>query len=351
MRDVETCTPKLHQRRAVATYQKRGATWRASVARQGQRVTATFDTRAQAEAWAQATEAAILAPTTAGIVAGVTLTVAVLFERYAREVSPSKAGERWEVLRLRALPRDFSLFAGPMADLTPEALATWRATRLAQVSAHTVNRELNVISAVLQHALKEWRTPGLASNPVRAIKRPPIPAPRQQRVRAADRAAVLAALGWDGAVAPAVAGQWTAWAFVLALETAMRKGEVLRLTWGHVHLEERRLHLPKTKNGHPRDVPLSSAASALVAMLTPGEPNAAVVPVESGNLDKLFRAAKTAAGVPHIRFHDARREALTMMAPKLSVLELAGVSGHRSLNTLLNTYYAPDAGDLAKKLG
>ena len=335
----------------MATYQKRGSTWRASVARRGQRVTATFDTRAQAAAWAEATAAAILAPAAAGVVAGVVITVAALFERYAREVSPSKAGERWEVLRLRALPRASPLFAGALTDLTPEALAAWRDARLAKVSAHTVNRELNVISAVMQHAMKEWRTPGLTSNPVRAIKRPSVPAPRQQRVRAVDQAAVMAALGWDGVTPPGSSAQWAAWAFALALETAMRKSEVLRLVWRHVHLAERWVHLPKTKNGHPRNVPLSSAAAALVAMLTPGDADAALVPLESGNLDKLFRAAKAAAGVPHIRFHDSRREALTTMAPKLSVLELAGVSGHRSLDVLRRTYYAPDASELAKKLG
>ena len=335
---------------ALASYEKRGASWRASVFRRGHRATATFDTRAQAEEWALASEAAIVAGRKVPNALPSALTVTALFERYAREVSPTKAGERWEVVRLRALPRAWPLFAGPLADLTPEALAGWRASRLAQVSAHTVNRELNVISAVLQHAIKEWRTPGLTSNPVRAIKRPRIPAPRQQRVREADRARLNAALGWDG-LRPGTTAQWVAWAFALALETAMRKGEVLRLTWRHVHVAERRVHLPRTKNGHPRDVPLSSAATALVAMLTPGEPDAPLVPVESGNLDKLFRTAKAAAGLPQIRFHDARREALTTMAPKLSVLELAGVSGHRSLNTLLKTYYAPDASDLAKKLG
>jgi integrase len=304
--------------------------------------------RADAEAWALATEAAIMEGRKPVAAAPKGVTVSALFNRYARDVSPSKGGARWEILRLAALQRDFPVFAGPLADLTPEAMATWRTERLAQVSAHTVNREMNVISAVLNHAMKEWRTPGLVSNPVRAIKRPPIPAPRQQRVRRRDLDAILIQLGWDGSSPPGTPQQWVGWAFAVARETAMRKGEVLNLDWKHAHLAERWVRLPKTKNGHPRDVPLSLEAGRLLGLLTPGK--GPIVPVASGYLDQLYRVAKAAAGLPHVRFHDARREALTNMAEKFSVMELANASGHRTIKTLMTTYYAPDASELAKKL-
>jgi integrase len=277
--------------------------------RKGQRATAAFDTRADAEAWALATEAAIIEGRKPVAAAPKGVTVKSLFNRYARDVSPGKGGARWEILRLAALQRDFPVFAGPLAGLTPEAMAAWRTERLAQVSAHTVNREMNVISAVLNHAMKEWQTPGLASNPVRAIKRPPIPAPRQQRVRKSDLDAILVLLGWDGASPPGTPQQWVGWAFALARETAMRKCEVLNLDWKHAHLAERWVRLPKTKNGHPRDVPLSLEAGRLLGLLNPGK--GPIVPVASGYFGQLYRVAKVAAGLPHVRFDDARREALT----------------------------------------
>lgn len=279
-------------------------------------------------------------------------TVEKLFDDYAKQVSPTKGGERWEVLRLKALAAKFPLFAGPVSELDAPALSQWRDLRLTQVSAHTVNRELGLVSAVFNQAIKEWHTPGIARNPVHDIKRPKVPDPRSQRVAIAERAAIVLALGWDGATKPTTSGQFVALAFCLALETAMRKSEILRLTWRHIHLDEQWVHLPKTKNGHARDVPLSTMAAALVRMLSPGDADAPAIPVMSGNLDKLFREAKALAGVPQVRFHDSRREATTVMAGKLgNVLELAAVTGHRSLDLLRRTYYSPKATDLAKKLG
>ena len=126
---------------------------------------------------------------------------------------------------------------------------------------------------------------------------------------------------------------------------------MLLLTWQHVHLEQKTVYLPKTKNGHPRTVPLSPTARALLGLLSPGSPAERVVPIELSNLNRQFRLAKASVDLRHIRFHDARREALTMMAPKVSVMELAKISGHRNLDILMNTYYSPDITDLANKLG
>src|SRR3712207_8137699 len=47
---------------------------------------------------------------------------------------------------------------------------------------------------------------------------------------------------------------------MLAIETSMRRGELLALRWEHVDLERRVAHLPRTKNGSSRDVPLSTRA-------------------------------------------------------------------------------------------
>ena len=54
--------------------------------------------------------------------------------------------------------------------------------------------------------------------------------------------------------------------------------------------------------------------------------------------------------VDGLNFHDMRREALTRLAAKLTVMELARVSGHRDLRILLQVYYSPDVRDLADKL-
>ncbi|MEO8723461.1 MAG: tyrosine-type recombinase/integrase [Sphingobium sp.] len=74
------------------------------------------------------------------------------------------------------------------------------------------------------------------------------------------------------------------------------------------------------------------------------------MPIQTGHFDKLFREAKRDVGLAHIHFHDSRREAATTMAAKLSnVLELAAVTGHKSLS-MLQIYYKPKPADLAAKL-
>ncbi|WP_343527844.1 site-specific integrase [Sphingomonas sp.] len=338
----------------MATFQKRKKAWRVQVRRKGKSVSATFDTKAEAEAWAITTESKIIEGgepeaviNDPGLSEGAT--AADAFDRYADEISPGKGGARWEKVRLKMLKRRYPIFQRPIRSITGPDIADWRDKRLAQVSPSTVNRELGLVSAVFTHAMREWRL-GVTVNPCTLVTRPRNPRPRTQRVSVSERKQIIAQLGWDGTSEPKTAAQWVAFSFYLALETAMRKGEILSLRWGDVNFEERQAHLNKTKNGHERDVPLSKAAMTLLRIVKEPDLASPVVPVKSGNLDKLFRAAKIDAGLSHIRFHDSRREAATTMAPKLSnVLELAAITGHRSLS-MLQIYYKPKASDLATRL-
>lgn len=334
----------------MASIIKRGDSWRAMVVKRGQRVSATFDSKREAEEWAVQAEAAILSGQKAAEVQPVSsrMAVSALMTRYAQEVSPSKRGERWEVLRLAKLARD-PAFSLSIHMFGPVELAAWRDRRLSEVSAYSVNRELNLVSAVFNQAIKEWQAP-IKINPVHNIQRPKNPRPRTRRVTERERNLIIARLGWDMESVPENVSQWTAFTFCLGIETAMRKGEMLSLVWRNVHTEQRWLHLPMTKNGEARDVPLSSAAASLLSILPRRGDDMPVIPANYGSMCAYFRNARSAVGLDTIRFHDARREAITRMSKKLSnVLELSAVSGHKSL-TVLKGYYRPDASDLAKKL-
>lgn len=334
----------------MATYQQRGTNWRVQVRLRGHKISATFDTHEEARAWASAQEAKLLAGAKVKGGQAAFLTPVDLFRRYAEEVSPTKRGERWEVIRLAMLER-FPAFAKALRDFGPEDVATWRDGRLKDVAAGSVNRELNLISAVFSAAIKEWRIGELRENPVHLVSRPANPRARKRRVADAEVALIRKQLGWVVGTAPRTLSQWVAWSHALAVETAMRKGELLGMVWEHVHPEAAYLHLPITKNGDERDVPLSRAALSLLAML-PAEGRAGpVVPVAPGSFDTLFRRAVKAAGIVGMRFHDSRREATTRFAPKVgNALDLAKITGHRDVRTLERVYYAPTATDLAKKL-
>ncbi|CAK7193116.1 hypothetical protein COMNV_01329 [Commensalibacter sp. Nvir] len=228
-------------------------------------------------------------------------------------------------------------------------MAQWRDKRLLEVSASTVNRELNLISAVLTTALKEWGV-ALTGNPVRSIKRPANPKSRSRRVSREEQDIIAKHLGWDGCSEPRTSSQWTAFAFFLAIETAMRRGELTSIRWQDVHLERSYIHLETTKNGEERDVPLSSKAKKLLRLLSAKARHEPLIPVSPDVLTSLFHRATRQAGLIDLRFHDSRREATTQLSKKLSnVLELSAVTGHKSLN-MLKIYYKPHASELAKKL-
>lgn len=338
----------------MATIQKRKKSWRVQVRRKGKTVTATFDTKPEAEAWAITTESKIIEGIAPEVIVNEpamveAATAADAFKRYGAEVSPNKRGGRWEQIRLKMLARRYPLFERPITSITGPDIADWRDTRLVKVSASTVNRELCLISTVFTQAMKEWRL-GLTVNPCSLVTKPRKPRPRTQRVSVAERKQIIEQLGWDGKSEPTTSSQWVAFAFYLALETAMRKGEILSLRWADIDFDGRYAHLDMTKNGDERDVPLSKAAMTLLRIVKKRRPSAPVLPVQTGNFDKLFRDAKREAGLSHIHFHDTRREAATTMAPKLSnVLELAAITGHKSLS-MLQVYYKPKAADLAARL-
>lgn len=261
----------------MASISKRGPVWRAMVRRRGETLTATFDSRADAEAWADREEARIMAGATAAQIRATpsSLTVADLLDRYAREVSPRHICGPAEASMLAKLGR---MIPRTVASFDRSAAAEWRDNRLRQVSAGSVIREMSLMSSVWKHAILEWRA-GITVNPWKDLRKPTAPPSRDRRVSDAERAAVIAELGWDGVSTPDDLRAWIAWSFCLAIETMMRRGEILGMTWQHVHLNRRFVHLPKTKNGTKRDVPLSSAALALFNLVERAEDGARVVPV------------------------------------------------------------------------
>jgi integrase len=136
-------------------------------------------------------------------------------------------------------------------------------------------------------------------------------------------------------------------AFLFALETAMRAGEILSLTPDQVR--GRVAHLDKTKNGDKREVPLSTRAVELFTMLCKYNENGFTI--NSKQLDGLFRKYRDKAGIEGLRFHDTRRTATVKLAAVFDVMTLAKITGHRDVRTLLNVYYKVDSESLADKLG
>lgn len=327
----------------MASFRQRGGKWQARVLRNGYPdQTKTFETKADAEKWARALESEIDKGLFASINEAQRNTLGDLIARYLAEVTPTMKGATEDTIRLKAIMRK-PIARWSMANLSAARIAAYRDERLKEVSAGTVIRELAYLSAIINHARREW---GInVPNPVQMVRKPQSPQARSRVLTDDEVSKLLSALEPTGR-----RSNWTKPAVELAMATAMRRGELLSLRWEHIDLLNRTAFLPDTKNGEPRTVPLSSAAIQVLAAL-PRHIGGAVFPVKFFTLDAAFKRGIRRAGLDGVRFHDLRRTAITRMAEKLpNVIELAAVSGHKSL-MVLKRYYRPTAMDLAKKLG
>lgn len=316
---------------------KVGARWRHRVMVNGVRASGTFDTKAAALKWEAQQHL------TLGQVQQVALTktCADAFRRYEIEVSRTKRGHRWEAGRLAAMATS-SLGPITMAHLTSSHIAAWRDERLRSVQGGTVTREMNLLSHVFSVARKEWQW--LSTNPTKDVARPKAKPHRDRRISEDEINRICVALRWpnDGTVsAPETIQQRIALAFLFAIETGMRAGEICGLCSGDVHGCVARLKM--TKNGFPRNVPLSPRAMEIWTMVPKG------FDITTATLDAMFRMARKRAGIEGLTFHDTRHEAITRLAGKLNVLELARMVGHHDIKQL-QTYYNASAEDIAKKL-
>lgn len=317
--------------------------WRAQVKIMGVRDSATFRTRREAVTWAAARETDLRDAATRP--AGERLALREVMLRYQREVTPTKRGARWESIRLDAmlamaeLPLDL-----PLARIVPDDFNAWRAARLRTVSAGTVLREFGILSAVFETARREWRM--IPSNPIADVRKPAQPAHRDRIISRHEIRRMLHAMGHAPCRPPRSVTQAVAVAFLLALRTGMRAGELCGLEWPRVHADYCELPITKTV---PRRVPITPKAARLIWQMR-GFDVRRVFGLDVRTLDALFRRARANAGLSGFTFHDSRHTAATWMAQQVHVLDLCRIFGWANTSRAL-TYYNPTASEIARRIG
>jgi integrase len=320
----------------MATYRKRGDVWRVEVYVNGRRESATRKTKVEAIAWATQRQAEL----TGKQLPRNRLRDAL--DRFGREVSPHRKGARWELMRLAAFAAD-PIANESLPSITAPILAQWRDRRAAVVAAGTVRREFNLLRAVFRAARVEWHW--INTNPCADVRMPSEPPSRKRRISGDEVGQVRAALDIVDGLHAETAKQRTGLAFLFALETAMRAGEITGMRWQD--LREKAVTLPRTKNGDLREVPLSPFAREIIAALPRDQDLVFALP--AGTRDALFRKAMSKASVQGLHFHDSRAEAIWRLSKKLPVLDLARMIGHRDLKSLM-IYYNASADSLADLL-
>jgi integrase len=325
--------------------------WRAQIRKNGFATQSqTFETKGEAQHWARDTERQMDTNSFSKAQEARVTRVSEIAERYLKEIVAPRS--RSETTRMKYFIRTQPFMAKKLSDVTADDIKKYRDGRLETVSKATVSREMNILAGMFTHAIKEWGYT-MPFNPVRMVKKPAnADVRRDRRVTDDEIERILAAAGFKEGVAPKTGVEYSAWAFLLAIETAMRLGEIVSIKVKDYKSEERHVKLWRTKNGDDRNVPLSTRAMELLDVLVSGKgQNDDIFPYSSDVLGEFFRRVRSASGINGLHFHDTRHEAITRMASKLTnTLELSSVSGHRDPR-FLRRYYNPNPQDLAAKLG
>ena len=324
----------------MATFRKRNNKWQVIVRHHSIGTKAqSFHCKSQARRWAYELETALEAGQYGKLYPS-KITLSDLLNKYLSEVTPKKRGRETEARRIKRLLKD-SVSLYTLDDLSPHRLAEFRDRRLSD-GVRACQYDLVIIRHCINLAINEWGLI-LDKNPADSVKKPASNSARERRLTCEELQLLISASSKtrNTHVLPMI---------MFALETGMRRGEILSLEWKFVDFDRQVALLPMTKNGTSREVPLSSRA---ITILEEQRVKRNHVPFPTN--DNAFRLAwdrlRTRAGISDLKFHDLRHEAISRFFEKgLSIAEVATISGHKDPKMLFR-YTHLKASDIADKLG
>lgn len=305
--------------------------YRAQVFTLGVRESQTFRTKREASAWAGAREAEIRR--NAALPPGDLHTLGELFDKYAELIIPTRKNPARENRYIDFLRRELPM-ALPVSQADAVLFAEYRDRRLKSVKPATVLREMKILSVAFEEARKEWKW--IAVNPIKEIRKPASSPHRERVITWSEIRIMLRTVGRHSRVGLA---------FLIALRSGMRAGEICGLTWDRVSAKD--AYLPDTKTT-PRRVPLSKKLLRLLG-IAKGKHPTLVLGIGAATLSSSFIAARQKAGLSGFTFHDARHTAATWMARKVDVLTLCKIFGWKSPKMAM-CYFNPSAEAMADML-
>ncbi len=268
-----------------------------------------------------------------------TISLADLVKRYRDEVVAAKRGKEIETIILNAFLRE-PICRKKLSVLSSEDFAAYRDKRLATILPSSLGRQLSPLSNMFSVAKQEWGLP-LETNPLAKLRIGTRESKRERRLQTHEFDNLLHAAQKtrNPLILPII---------LFALETAMRRGEILSMQWRHINIERRSVVIPESKNGHSRTVPLTTKAIAILQGVK--SDSARVFPIAPNALRLSWDRLTDRASVEDLHFHDLRHEAISRFFEMgLTVPEVASISGHRDIRMLMRYAHA-DVVKLAAKL-
>ena len=318
----------------MANIRKRGSSWTAQVRISGWRsFTKSFSKKTQAIAWSAHLESKLRNAPVPTIITDNKVSLGDLLVRYAEEVAPSHKSSVPETYRLRAIARSW-IGELDIRYLNKQQFSQYQKDRLEKVSVASVHAELSLIKRVLDTAIKQWGY-GIVENVIKTMKYSKGNVSRTRRLEADEKDRIIAA-------AKLQRNEYICSIIEFAIETGMRRSEILKLKWQDINLETGFALLYDTKNGEDRKVPLTLKCIQLLNQLPRSHEH--VFPISATCLHQAWQRAVKRADIKDLRFHDLRHEAVSRFFEMgMSVPEVALISGHKDLTQLFRyTHLNPE---------
>lgn len=346
----------------MATFELRASGWwQAKVRRKGYPAQSkTFETKSAAKDWAKKIEAKMAEGVFVSASDAERTTLGDLIDRFITDYAEKpenykqredkKEAWRFQLQHLKNALGQYSLAVIDQKLIrkyrTDRGNTLWRGEKIKD---STIRKEIFMLSKLFSYAEKEENITLPRGNPVEKISKPGEGKARDRRLTKEEMKKLLAECKASRNIylLPAVE---------LAIELAMRQGEILALDWKDVDQGRSIATIRESKTDDDevqgRIVPLSPRAINILKALPRKVGNKTmVIPVQRMTLYHVFHAAVVRAGIKDFTFHDLRHESLSRLSERgdFSMLEMAAVSGHRTLQ-MLKRYNHQDAERLAKKL-
>ncbi|MER9095911.1 site-specific integrase [Mesorhizobium sp. M0700] len=335
----------------MATLRKRNGRWQVQVRRQGfPTQSRSFLSKADANEWARAIERQHdrheLGLDRKALRS---MTLADLVTRYRDEVVPKKKGSAVETILLNRFLRH-PICQKALYGLSTADFAAYRDQRLKEpkhrsdkpVTPKSLKRELSPLSHMFRHAVVEWEIP--VRNPLDGLKLKVTDNKRERRLHAGELERLLEGTkrGRNKLIAPII---------LFALETAMRRGEILSIQFRHVDFERLSLVIPEAKSGYSRTIPLTKRAISILATVRAEDvkPTDLTFPVTPIAMRLQWDRLTKRAEIDDLNFHDLRHEAISRLFELgLTIPEVASISGHRTFAQLMRYSHASQEAVRAK---
>ncbi len=252
-------------------------------------------------------------------------TLAELMDRYASEHAARRANYRREMTSIQNLK---SFFGNPRLDhITPKLIVAYKNKRYTDgVKPATINRELATLKKAFNLARREWEW--CTDNPVCRVSMERENNTRDRWLTVEEEQRFLQA-----------ATPWLREIIVFAINTGMRMGEILALTWAGVDLFRRTVTVFRSKNGERRTIPVNTTVLDLLKSKHASRPGTidlvfhseSQTHLDGSNIRRALTIALNSAKIQDLHFHDLRHTFATRMVQAgIDLYKVQRLLGHKS---------------------